>query len=517
MNEEKRKCNKVSIYLIKPNMEIKDLIKEELVGKLNVLIKNDNSITYYIDSFPTRPNWLQTYFNIENDRLIQSNSKVISFHNIKIDDENVIFAIPFGNGKSLLKEDVIEDQFGLKILLNSVDLKSFRQIQMIDCGKNFKISSEQLPKISSLDEFVFDVNSDLMRKAVAKCDDEEFYGNMITGGDVISVSVPYDVNNIESFLVFCYRRYKEDKYLTNFPWIDHIREVKSKTEKDKLNNKLIEKINNKEFECVWMAVPENISWEGIKCFKFYKRDEGWDDIEINEFIKKFSNETINSFDEIKNRSVYAISNDNEEIYSWAAHKCIMAEIQIANEAYCYNGGKWYKLNTEFAEEIQQYYESIPLLEKEFPKCENMVEKKYNECLCRELDNSYLMDCNLIETGGSGHSGIELCDVLTRDKEVIHVKRGESSSYLSHLFNQARVSSDFMQDENFRIRANNKIGIDYFNGRFDPHEYTIVLAIITKKDCDRPKIPFFSKVTIKYAIQDLIRKGYNVKIKNIVGE
>ena len=108
-------------------------------------------------------------------------------------------------------------------------------------------------------------------------------------------------------------------------------------------------------------------------------------------------------------------------------------------------------------------------------------------------------------------------MLTKDKELIHIKRGESSSYLSHLFNQARVSSDFMQDEEFRMKANDKIGINYFCHPFNTYDYIVVLAIITKKESERPKIPFFSKVTIKYAIQDLIRKGYKVKIKNIISK
>ena len=141
MNDKKKKSNKISIYLLKEEVEMDNLIKEELDTRKKILYQNETCVTYYIESNLNRPNWLKSYFNIDNDELIQSNAKVISFYKLNIDNKNVIFAIPFGNGKSLLKEDVIEDQFGLKVLLNSVDIKSFRQIQTIDCGKNFKSSS----------------------------------------------------------------------------------------------------------------------------------------------------------------------------------------------------------------------------------------------------------------------------------------------------------------------------------------------------------------------------------------
>lgn len=70
------------------------------------------------------------------------------------------------------------------------------------------------------------------------------------------------------------------------------------------------------------------------------------------------------------------------------------------------------------------------------------------------------------------------------------------------------------DVNFRDEANKKIGKIIFDDNFIPNIYTIVLAIITKNSCERPKIPFFSKVSIQYAIDGLRRKGYKVKIKNI---
>ena len=98
--------------------------------------------------------------------------------------------------------------------------------------------------------------------------------------------------------------------------------------------------------------------------------------------------------------------------------------------------------------------------------------------------------------------------------MIHVKKNGSSSNLSHLFNQAAVSGEALLDSKFRKEANNKIGKIVFNDKFVSNDYKVILAIITKYKANRPKIPFFSKVSIRYAIEGLNRKGYSVELKNI---
>lgn len=65
----------------------------------------------------------------------------------------------------------------------------------------------------------------------------------------------------------------------------------------------------------------------------------------------------------------------------------------------------------------------------------------------------------------GKSSIEVCDILTKDKELIHVKKNGSSSNLSHLFNQAAVSGETLLDSKFRKEANNKISKIVFNDKF----------------------------------------------------
>ena len=53
--------------------------------------------------------------------------------------------------------------------------------------------------------------------------------------------------------------------------------------------------------------------------------------------------------------------------------------------------------------------------------------------------------------------IEVCDILTSAKDLIHVKRKLNSSSLSHLFSQGLVSADLMlMSEEFRRKVRERI-------------------------------------------------------------
>lgn len=512
---KKEKSNKISIYLIKDDVKYDEIIKESAYK--HILTKTKNSTTYYLPTIVNKPNWLKTYFNdINIENIINARAKVISLHKLTIDGETKIFALPFGNGKSLLNDDVIEEQFGIKILLNSVSKDGFRQLSMSNYGGDHRTKNEQTPKKTDISEFGFDIYSDFLRKATAKSEEERFNKNTITGGDLFSVSIPVNNENVDEFISFCYRRYKSTKYKENFGWLDNIKEVKEKSKKELLNNELLKQINEHNYEKVWTAVPELIEWEKIREFRFKTTKDGYDDIELSDFIELFKSKTIQNIDILKHRKVYAISvDDNESLYEWSIYNCLIAEIELNEDAYCLNFGKWYKVNKDFVKSTNEYYNSIPICNTVFPASINEREDDYNIKLNKYLNNSILMDKKTIRVIGMGKSSIEVCDVFSNDKELIHVKKNGGSSYLSHLFNQAAVSGEALLDERFRLEVNKEMNKKIFDNNFSSNNYKIILGIITKNENTRPKIPFFSKVSIQYAIQGLKRKGYNVEIKNIV--
>lgn len=104
--------------------------------------------------------------------------------------------------------------------------------------------------------------------------------------------------------------------------------------------------------------------------------------------------------------------------------------------------------------------------------------------------------------------------------MVHIKHYGASSVLSHLFSQGLNSAEyFYADSDFRKKLNSILPAGWKllnpNSKISPLNYEIVFAIISNNSDERPRIPFFSKVSIKNAKRRLDLMGYNVSLKRIL--
>lgn len=510
--------NKLSVYLLKSGLFEKDDIFEK-PDEIDVFTTlSDGSSVYYKPSDVHKPSWLRNFFLQDgNNDMWQANSRVVLIKRMIIDNEDRVFALTFGYARFLFKANVLEEQFGLRIVLNTIKQNEIRKISKTSVGTNQKQSDKQLPKNSDISEFGFDINRDLMKNVSGKSEDEVFEKSMLTGGDIFSLTVSRDVSNIDEFLEYCYRRYKETSYQDRFSWIDNIKYVRDKSLVERLDAKLIEEINSKNFTQVWMAVPEVVNWEDIKDFSISNDTAHYSDIKIDKVIASLRNPLTN-ISQLMSKTIKAISSrdDHDSVYEWKAYNCIVAELSLDNFEYCLSNGKWYKINNSFAADINRQYNEIDLLGETFIDYNHMDEDSYNAALVDSLDGALLLHKYKITTGGQGNN-IEPCDVLWNNK-IIYIKRNGGSSLLSHLFNQARVASQMWLDSGARKQLKDKLlengYTDVITEKFNSNDYEIVIAIINKFIEDRPKIPFFSKVAICFTIKDIKNFGFKVSVKNI---
>lgn len=512
--------NKLSIYLIKDGCEnIDDLFDEKIkVAEFNRY--DDDTVAYYLPSHVHEPSWLESFFHQGSNReLLQANSRLVLLKKITVENNKKrAFALTFGYARFLFKEDVFEEQFGLKIILNSIHPNQLRRISKASVGSNQKQSDEQLPKSSDISEFGFDINRDLMKIVSGKSEEEMFENSMLTGGDILSLTVNKDISNIGELLEFCYERYNDDTYKTNFSWIDNIKYVKEKKKIESLNAILLDEIQRKNFQSVWMAVPEVVAWEDIKDFKISGIDNTFDDIYISSVVDSFRN-GLTDISQLCSKKICARSaqDENENAYEWTAYRCLIAEISDGTHQYCLNSGKWYRIDSSFAISVNQQYSTLEINQDPFLDYCHKDEDAYNEELCKNLNNAFLLHKYKIPIGGGQGNNLEPCDLFWNNK-IIHIKKNGGSSVLSHLFNQAAVAGQAWLDKEFRNKLSRKLTdagmLDIFTEPFLSHNFEIVMAIINDFNDERPKIPFFSKVAICYAATTIKNMGYKLSIKNI---
>lgn len=515
--------NSLSIYLLKEGItKLEDIFDDySSISKLD--IGGDKSEVYYSPRDIIIPKWVRTFFLSDDDRLKQASSQVVFIKRLNIDGEDRVFALLFGYSRHLLKADSIENRFGLKIVLNSIKDNELRKISKTSIGTNNKRSEEQLPKGSDIQDFGFDVIRDLIKGISARTTDELFGKCMISGNDSFNITIDKNIRNVDEFLIDIYRRYKSENYLQKFKWVDNISEIKSKSLKEELNNELIRLINNKEFESVWMAVPEVIDWEAISCFRIPGDKTDYFDIEIENVTNSFK-EKLTDISQLKKKSIKAISSKTgEQSLSWSAFNCIVGQVTLRNNTYCISDGNWFLVNEDYVNEINSEYNNIELLEDSFiDYIDGELEDGYNKRLKDSLPNSIETHKMKISVPGNRGDSIEPCDILYNNM-FIHVKRNSGSQSLGHLFNQGYASARTLlvsKDlyKKFKDEINKKANAQGSTYRAANNmvskDYCVVFAIINKFNNDRPKIPFFSKVALSNIYKEIRAYGYDLKLKNI---
>jgi uncharacterized protein (TIGR04141 family) len=187
--------------------------------------------------------------------------------------------------------------------------------------------------------------------------------------------------------------------------------------------------------------------------------------------------------------------------------------------YLLSNGKWYEIEKDFAQQVNDDFQKIRTIGSSIslPPYNHENENDYNEKVAQNDSNIYCMDGKTVNHGGS-YSKIEFCDLMTKDKKLIHVKHYGGSSVLSHLFLQGLVSGElFLGDPNFREKVNKKVadGFKISDAKVKPipSEYEIIYAIISSSTKEL-EVPFFSKVSLRNARKRLETFGYNVRLLKI---
>ncbi|MFA6252343.1 MAG: DUF6119 family protein [Candidatus Paceibacterota bacterium] len=517
------RVNKLSIYLIKRHFLIGDVIKKKTQAYKKDI--PNSGILFITETKINPPSWIRSFFpdaEIDYEKMKIFNSYPGAVYLVRIDTEDGerIFAITFGAGWQMIDKDSIEENFGFRTTLNLVSPKGIKSINKKNIGLVQKSSRENIAKDGVFSDFGIDIDQDLIQSLTGRAKDKNF-GNMVFGRDSLHLSTDVNMNNVKDRLIDYYKAYKSEEYKNNFSWIDKVKEINSKPLVLRLNEKMAAGIKNREtVEKIWLAIPETIDWSDVAGFKFgNKKETVYPDLYLEDFEGVFADENID-IDLLKRTNVYCVSTmGDKNLASWKLYKCIYAELEDENNKYILNGGKWYLVDKDFFDAVEDDYASFPVSSAELPECpRGKNEMQYNEWV-GETSGMTCMDTSHIIY--DGHNSIEFCDVYSKSKKIFHIKRYGGTAVFNNLFSQGLISARmFLSDKNFRRKVDAKFPnvLDTpADKKINSGEYEIVFGIISSSEKELVDIPFFSKMTLRSARKMIEAFGYNVAIKKILSQ
>ncbi|MDQ8023163.1 MAG: DUF6119 family protein [Moraxellaceae bacterium] len=514
-----------SVYLLKPACAIRDVVDAIGLGHqsaLSVAVDGASEATFVALRSVERPAaWIDFFSDQDSEEIqaaLQKQRTQSASGLLLVRFEKAVFVITFGYGHTLLDDAHIDETFGLRVALNSIDPKSLKSLDRSNVEVRGHRIREQTPASTSLDDFSIDFDRDLVQ-AVAGIPTDRSLGKTVAGFDSLSVRLPNESSKIGSALLRLLELSAKDDYLTSFPGIDNIRAVKATPTIDSLEARLIEALRTRAIDKVWLAPPEinnpyspgRYRYTGFRC-----KDE-FDDIYIEEFL-----DAVPKLDKISSASlvswkVHQLGPDGNTEKSWSLFRCIHAEFEVDKNTYILNAGKWYVVKSDFVERVNDVIG--PLLSKAaesacLPDYDHSCEADYNQYVGEAVAEAKVLDRRLIHGYGSPHSKIEVCDLLIRDR-LIHVKRYSSSAALSHLFKQASVAAELLCDASFRKLVNKAHPTTQFpeEDDFQRSQYVVCVAIVAKSVTPL-NLPFFSRVALKNTLSYLRKIGYRVEVSAI---
>jgi uncharacterized protein (TIGR04141 family) len=331
--------------------------------------------------------------------------------------------------------------------------------------------------------------------------------------------------------------HEKTDYLGKFFWIDFIQPVSDPLLADRLQDEVLSRIRNEDLDAFDLAPPEILDWTRVSNFLYpfdvaHKAGSSsvfHPDLRLIDFVsglKKTGRLASVTGANLRTIRISAVDGSGSHAHQWSVWKCLVGQLALDGETYVLDEGDFFRVQDDYVLELNQFVDNLTSANISFPNSTpTKHEAVYNSEFANISDDYFLLDKRLVSIRAKT-TPIEICDVLTKNRQLIHIKRHLGSSDLSHLFSQGLVSAELLQSSpEFRTVVSRKIrsyvkgrsGFDCFStSGFVASEFEIVFGIIERwkgKSCSEA-LPFFSKVNLREVANNLSSRGFKVALNQI---
>lgn len=497
---------------------------------------------YFADTWRQTPPWLSFVSQVFPGAILWQPSRSISalvVVNANPNGTGRYFAFAFGPaGRHILRSNAYFRRYGLITALNLIaDSEAPPQLRAFDTtrhGQGILRSRLQTASASTIEVFELDVLRDLIRHATGQPADIEQWGRRVGGSDALRLAADIPFTELGAFCLMVDEVARAETYRERFEWIDNIQPVIERPLLGELESEVINLLRGDRTDLVQLAPPEVVDWDVLSGFQYHFDTRRRplmtrSDVSLPAYLAGLRAvdpdlEEITA-DRLRGRRLLGLNEDGERYREWPIWQCLVAEFEYQGATYVLEDGAFYRVGSRYLEQLNEHVlrfrQDSDLLPPARP---GATEPEYNREAAAGSDRFLLLDADEVPAEGA-RGGIELCDLLTDQRQFVHVKRYGSSKQLSHLFAQSRVAAELLLvNADFRTAAQALIRArSNGSARFDvidpdamrPGECEVVLGIIkgwAGRDIDT--LPFFAKVDLRRTLIDLTSRGYAASVLRI---
>jgi len=471
-----------------------------------------------------------------------SNSAVLIIQ-VKSGHRTIHFASTFGFGRFLLRSGSFERNYGLRVAINAIypkrkkgDDLDFERVRSVDSktvAANVLRTRRQVDHKADFESFEIDTQRDLLSGLTGTPWDPAAWGTRIDGSDSLHLHRPVSFDQLGNI---CLQVEKNSKKIPReFSWIDNIFPVRDSAAVEELKKHIAEIIRSGKTGNLDLAPPELVEWGDIDHFEFsFDSRHPFAEPRLEEYTSrlrtkgKLDSLTLNQL--TLGHRLRAFTASGSEIGTWPVFRCLSGEILHRSSSYVLSEGEFFEVAADYMTQLDNALNKLHVFVGSLPESKpGWDEDRYNKEAAKTKGN-FLLDKMTVRLT-SRTTPIEICDLLTSARKLIHVKRKLNSSSLSHLFSQGLVSADLLlMSEEFRKKVRQRIAAleqkrrqgNTFSKFFpddkgiSSSDFTVVYAIIApwKNRTLSAALPFFSKINLRRCAQDLGRMGFEVAYRQI---
>ncbi len=449
--------------------------------------------------------------------------------------DDTVYGLAYGHvGRHLFRADLVEPGFGIHFAIRSIDPSTIKALQRRIFDANGRVDHNTVLggqpirafSVETWGEIIGQIKGALANDSTLSATRLRRRLPTITGGVSLQVPLNTDPAGMLADLREIGRICATASPAPELEFIAQVQPVRPGPRTERLDQALDELLGQDDPAQVGLSLPSGQAEYAASANAFRVAVPGFrpvsvDDVELGDVLR-----VVRARGDGKRLHALKTGTIGIEIDGAAgpvevpAHQWLAAEIPSGAARMIYLEGQWYEIGERYLEFLHTVINTLlntPSTVTLPAWSPSIHEESYNK-LAAARPGYVCLDQKFVKsTLHRRGQGFEACDLLGPNDELIHVKRADRSSLLSHLFAQGVVSAEALQEEpSARERFAERVHAVSDGRRSVPLNFTpkkVVYAIALKSgEPVTPKTLFtFAQVAMYRAVRQLRAANIEVEI------